>query len=275
MIDNNPLRQYFRRPSIYFKLPSDGRYYDESVVSMPANRELPVYPMTAIDEMTVRTPDALFNGTAVAELIKSCVPNVLDPWKLNNVDIDAVLVAIRAASGDGKMSIQSQCPACSETTEYEVNLMPLLSKIKDVDYNTPLNIHELSIKFRPLTYTEINQNGQNQFEIQKILADLQNFEDGEQKQKLMTDAVKRLNSLITEVVSRTIESIQTPEATVSQKEYIIDFLNNCDRETSNLIKNHSVAMREASELPELDVKCNACQNEYAQRVILNVSDFFD
>jgi hypothetical protein len=63
MVDNNPLRQYFRRPSIYFRLPSDGRYYDASVVSMPPNRELPVYTMTAIDEMTVRTPDALFNGT--------------------------------------------------------------------------------------------------------------------------------------------------------------------------------------------------------------------
>lgn len=275
MVDNNPLRQYFRRPSIYFRLPSDGRYYDATVVNMPPNRELPVYPMTAIDEMTVRTPDALFNGTAVVELIKSCVPNILDPWRLNNIDIDAILVAIRAASGDGKMSIQSQCPACSETTEYDVNLMPLLSKIKNVDYTVPLKIHELAIKFRPLTYTEINQNGQNQFEIQKILVDLQNFEDGDQKQQLMTDAVKRLNTLITEVVARTIESIQTPEATVTQSEYIVDFLNNCDRETSNVIKNKSVEMREASELPELDVKCNSCQNEYTQRVILNVTDFFD
>jgi hypothetical protein len=275
MIDNNPLRQYFRRPSIYFRLPSDGRYYDATVVNMPPNRELPVYPMTAIDEMTVRTPDALFNGTAVVELIKSCVPNILDPWRLNNIDIDAILVAIRAASGDGKMSIQSQCPACSETVEYEVNLMPLLSKITDVDYTVPLKIHELAIKFRPLTYTEINQNGQNQFEIQKILADLQNFEDGEKKQELMTNAVKRLNTLITEVVARTIESIQTPESTVTQSEYIVDFLNNCDRDTSNVIKNRSVEMREASELPELDVKCNSCQHEYAQRVILNVTDFFD
>ena len=38
-------------------------------IDMPENGELPVYPMTAIDEITVRTPDALFNGTAIAELI--------------------------------------------------------------------------------------------------------------------------------------------------------------------------------------------------------------
>jgi hypothetical protein len=91
----------------------------------------------------------------------------------------------------------------------------------------------------------------------------------------MTDAVKRLNTLITTVVAKTIESIETPETTVTQSEYIVDFLNNCDRETSNVIKNRSVELREASELPELDVTCNSCQNEYTQRVILNVTDFFD
>jgi hypothetical protein len=275
MIENNPLRQYFRRPSIYFKLPSGGKYYDPSVVDIPPNGEIPVYPMTAVDEMTVRTPDALFNGTAVVELIKSCVPNIRDPWKINNIDLDAVLVAIRAASGNGKINIQSQCPSCSEVSEYDVNVMPLLAQMKDVDYTNTLKIHELSIKFRPLTYVEINENGQNQFEIQKILTELQNFEETDQKQQLMTDAIKRLNTLVTTIVAKTIEHIQTPESTVTQSQYIIDFLNNCDRETSNAIKDYSVKIREASELPELDVKCGHCQHDYHQRVILNVTDFFD
>jgi hypothetical protein len=85
-MENNPLKQYFRRPAIYIRLPSDGQYYDDTVVNFPPNRELPIYPMTVIDEVTVRTPDALFNGVAVVELIKSCVPNVLDPWKINSVE---------------------------------------------------------------------------------------------------------------------------------------------------------------------------------------------
>jgi hypothetical protein len=274
MIENNPLKQYFRRPSIYFKLPSGGQYYEPGIVDIPPNQELPVYPMTSGDEMTIRTPDALMNGVAIVELIKSCMPNIHDPWKINIVDLDAILVAIRAASGNGKMDIQSVCPSCGESTEYEVNIMPLLEKIKNVDYNVPLLIHELSIKFRPLTYTEINNNGQNQFEIQKILYDLQNFEENEEKQKLMADSVKRLNDLVTNIVAKTIDYIQTPESTVSQKEYIVDFLNNCDRETSNAIKDHSVKIRESSEIPDLDIKCSNCSHEYSQKVILNVTDFF-
>ena len=275
MIENNPLKQYSRRPSIYFKLPSDGKYYDQSIVDFPSNRELPVYPMTAVDEMTIRTPDALFNGVAVVDLIKSCVPNIKDPWKLNNVDLDAVLIAIRAASGNGKMSIQSQCPACKEGLEYEVNLMPMLSSIKDVDYNEELKIHELAIKFKPLTYTEINNNNLDQFEIQKVLAELENFEDNEQKQQMMSDAVKKLNDLINKIVVNTIEYIRTPETSVTDKTYITDFLNNCDRETSNTIKEYSVKLRESSEIPPLDIKCSNCQNEYSQKVVLNVTDFFD
>ena len=54
MNDHNPLKQYFRRPAMYLKLPSQGKFYDETVVRMPENGELPVYPMTAIDEITAR-----------------------------------------------------------------------------------------------------------------------------------------------------------------------------------------------------------------------------
>jgi hypothetical protein len=275
MIENNPLKQYFRRPSIYFKLPSDGKYYDSGVIDFPPNRELPVYPMTAVDEMTIRTPDALFNGVAVVDLIKSCVPNILDPWKINNIDLDAVLIAIRAASGNGKMSIQSQCPACTESSEYEVNLMPMLSSMKDANYTDELKIHELSIKFRPLLYSEINGNNLDQFEIQKVLAELEKFENNEQKQTMMSDAIKKLNELINKIVVNTIECIRTPETIVTDKNYIIDFLNNCDRETSNAIKEYSVKIRESSEIPPLEIKCSNCQNEYSQKVVLNVTDFFD
>jgi hypothetical protein len=274
MIDNNPLKQYFRRPSIYFKLPSDGKFYDHGVVDFPSNRELPVYPMTAVDEMTVRTPDALFNGVAIVELIKSCIPNILDPWKLNNIDLDAILIAIRAASGNGKLEIQSQCPACSEFSTYDANLMPLLADIKNVDYDSELKIHELAIKFTPLTYTEINNNNLNQFEIQKLLTEIDKFEDTEEKQKLMGDAIKKLNDLVNKIVVKTIEYVKTPETVVTDKTFIVDFLNNSDRETSNAIKEYSVKIRESSEMPPLEMTCSNCQHHYSQKVILNVTDFF-
>ncbi len=75
---DNPLRKHFRQPAIYVPLPSQGHYWPSGAVVMPSNNELAVLPMTAIDEITSRTPDALFNGSAVTEIIKSCIPAIRD-----------------------------------------------------------------------------------------------------------------------------------------------------------------------------------------------------
>ena len=275
MSENNPLKQYFRRPSIYFKLPSGGAYYKSDVVDIPPNGELPVYPMTAIDEMTVRTPDGLFNGAAVVELVKSCVPNIIDPWKLNNVDLDAVIVAIKAASGDGSMTIGSECPSCKEQNEYEINLLPILAKSVFVDYTDTLKVRELEIKFRPLIYAETNKNGLDQFKIQKTLMTLNDYEDNDEKSKLMSDTLLQLNDLITHIVADTIDYIQTPEVRVTEKAFIIEFLNNCDRESGTLIREKSVELRSKNELDPVGIKCPSCQHEYKQKIELNVTDFFE
>jgi hypothetical protein len=77
---SNPLRKYFRQPAIHLRLPSGGKFYPDGVVDLPPNGEIPIYPMTAVDEIITRTPDALFNGSAVPDILKSCVPNIKDPW---------------------------------------------------------------------------------------------------------------------------------------------------------------------------------------------------
>ena len=275
MLANNPLKQYFRRPSMYFKLPSDGKYYESGVVNIPENRELPVYPMTAIDEMTVRTPDGLFNGAAIVDLIKSCVPNILNPWKLNSVDMDAVIIAVKAASSDGKMEIVSICPACTEDTKYDIDLMPILSGIADVNYDEELAIRELKIKFKALTYAETNENSLKQFEIQKTLNVIMESEDEEQKRKIMGESITKMNLMVIEIVAQTIAYIQTPETRVTDKSFIVDFLNNSDKNTSEIIKQHSIKLREQNELKPIDVTCPKCQHHYDQRIIMNATDFFD
>jgi hypothetical protein len=90
----NPLSQYFRQPSIYIKLPSGGQFYPPGALDMPPNGELPILPMTAVDEITYRTPDALYNGVATVDVIRSCVPNIIDPWCIPVIDVDPLLIAI-------------------------------------------------------------------------------------------------------------------------------------------------------------------------------------
>lgn len=271
---NNPLRQYFRRPALYLRLPSDGKLYRPGVINMPANGELPVYPMTAIDEITSRTPDALFNGAAMTQLIKSCVPEIVDPWAINSVDFDAILIAIKAASGGNDMEIESQCDSCNEIASYNVNLTGILAQLKSGDYDKELQVNELSIKYRPLNYKEMNDAGLAQFEIQKAFVNLESIEDEEQRKLQTQKALSSVTDLTMKVLTNTIEYIKTPETVVENKEFILDFLKNCDKNVYTSIRDYNAKLKENTEIKPLKIKCIHCNHEYNQPFTLNTADFF-
>lgn len=273
-LENNPLKQYFRRPSIYLKLPSGGKMYSASVLDMPDNGELPVYPMTAIDEISSKTPDALYNGTAMADIIKSCIPAIKDPWAINSIDLDAILIAIKSSSGGNDLTLTSECPACKEVSEYSVNLAGILSQLKSGDYEKELLFNELSIKFRPLTYKEMNEASLAQFEAQRIFVALDAEENAEVKQKKMQDALKYLTDITMNILSRTIMYIKTPVAFVEENTFILDFLQNCDKNAFVTIRDYNAALKAQNEVKPLKIKCVDCSHEYEQQFTLNTSDFF-
>lgn len=273
-VENNPLRQYFRRPAVHIKLPSGGVGYAPGTIDMPPTGELPVYPMTAIDEITARTPDALFNGTAVAELIRSCVPNIKDPWAVNSNDLDAVLIAIKAAAGNDSLEIDSACPSCNESSIYGVNLVGILSTLKSGDYSQPLDIGELKVKFRPITFKEMNAASVQQFEVQRFFENLGNITDEGEKNEKTKEALKRITDITMDLLSHGIEYIQTPTVMVDETAFILDFLKNCDRNIYLKIRDYNAELKLSTEIKPLPVKCIHCQHEYEQPFTLNPSDFF-
>ena len=274
MINQNPLKQYFRRPAVYVRLPSNGKYYAPGVVNIPENGELPVYPMTAIDDITLRTPDALFNGTAMAEIMKSCIPDIIDPWAINNIDLDAILIAIRSASGDSNLEIESTCPACKEGSTYGVDLIAILSQLKSADYITELQINDLRIKFRPLNYKEMNQASVGQFETQRAFAMLEQIQDEEERNLKSKEALHNVTELTMKLLSNAMEYVSTPTIQVTEKEYILDFLRNCDKTAYTNIRDHLSSLRSSTEIKPLKIKCVHCGHNYDQPFTLNTSDFF-
>jgi hypothetical protein len=273
-MDNNPLKQYFRRPAVFITLPSKGKGYANDAIIFPENGELPVYPMTAIDEITLRTPDALFNGTAVAEVIKSCIPSIKDPWKLNASDLDAVLIGIRAAGGDSTLDITTSCPSCKETNTYSVNLINVLSTLRMADYDTKLELNNLSIKFKPMTYAEMNEAAMSQFDVQKTFAEIEKIEDETQKISATQVAIKSITEITMQLIAKSIDYIQTPDSVVSDKNFIYDFLRNCDANMYESIRDHNTNLKASTELKPLNIECAACNHQYLQPFTLNSSDFF-
>lgn len=271
---SNPLKQYFRRPATYIRLPSGGKYNTKDDIEPTVDGEIPVYPMSAIDEITSRTPDALFNGHAVVDIIKSCIPNIKNPWKITTVDMDTILIGIRIASSGDIMDINCQCPHCNTEGVFGLNLTQLLTSRKDVNYSIPLKVRDLELKFKPLRYEETNANGLSQYEVQKIVAELEEITDDKEKSLKTKEALQYMNKITTDIISSTIDYIKTPETTVSDQNYIKEFINNCDRQTANAIKDHSVKLREETDLPPLHTKCTNCGEEFDQPLVLNITDFF-
>ena len=196
MQSNNPLRKYFRQPAIYIRLPSQGQWYEPNSLVMPANRELPVLPMTANDEITSRTPDALFNGSAVIDIIASCMPSIRNPWSVPSTDINAILAGIRIASYGHSMTINSQCPNCGHDHEFELDLRTVLEQLQCPDYTKTLSVTGLTIGFRPLNYRQINENNLLQFEDQKLMQLInQSDVDNQEKLKVISDSFKKITRM--------------------------------------------------------------------------------
>ena len=280
-MDNNPLRQYFRRPAVYLRLPSGGVDYELGAIDMPDSGELPVYPMTAIDEITARTPDALYNGSALVELIKSCIPNIKDPWNISSNDMDSILIAMKAASGNETMEIESECPACKEVNNYGINLIGMLSTFTPGDYTAPLVIGELSFKFKPLRYKEMNGAALGQFELQRVFYQIESTETEEERNRITSEALEKLTLLTMEIVAKTIEYIEIPEtdlspaSRVTDPAFILDYLKSCDRNIYVTLRDHNAKLKASSEIKPLQMKCADCSNEYEQVFTLSPVDFFE
>ena len=271
----NPLANYFRQPSIYISLPSKGEFYPNGTLDMPANNELPVYPMTATDEIAYKTPDALFNGSAVTTVIESCIPNIKDAWAVPVSDIDLILTAIRIASYGHTLDVDTTCPKCNEEASYAFDLRTIIDNIKTPDYKKPVTIGDLEVYIKPLNYKDLNENNIAQFEEQKLSQILQDSDmPEEEKLKLLADAFTKVSDLTISSMVQSIDYIKTPETVVTDKEQIDEFLHECERLAFESIREHIVNLRQINELKPLELKCKECGHEYIQPFTLNMTNFF-
>ena len=275
MTQSNPLQRYFRQPAIYIKLPSNGDFYEPGSLDMPPNGELPIYPMTAMDEITYRTADALFNGNAVASVIESCVPNIKNAWGAPSIDLDTLLIAIRMASYGHDMDFETNCPKCGNENNYGLDLRTVLDAIKCPDYNTVVQVGDIEIFFQPISYQQQNNNSMVQFEDQKILETVPNADIPEtEKIKLLNSAFVKLGEMTMLAIAESISMIKAGDDVVTEPEYIQDFVKNCERSTFNRIRDHIKKLKEDTELKPVNVQCQECQNQYETPFTLDVSNFF-
>jgi uncharacterized protein with PIN domain len=276
MNENNPLQQYFRQPAIYVTLPSQGKFYATDALIMPPTGELPVYPMTAIDEITYRTPDALFNGQSTVNVLQSCVPNIKNGWAIPAMDIDALLIAIRIASYGHNMEFGTVCPKCNHSAEHTLDLRTALDSIRAGDYTSSLNSGDMEIFFRPMTYQNLNDNNKLQYTNQKALQNIPTTDaSDDDKITALGAALKKITEITVSALAQSISAVKTPTALVTEPKFIEELLQNCDKTLFGQIRDRIIELKSAAEMQPLHMVCSECNHNYEQTVTLDMSSFFE
>jgi len=281
-MEQNPLKKYFRQPKVFTTLPSKGEFYPPGVLDMPETGELPVYAMTAKDELIIKTPDALLNGQATVDVIKSCIPAIKDPWKMPSVDLDACLVAIRIATYGETLSLTTRVPVTGEERDFSVDLRQVLNQLVTPTFEHKLKINDIQVELRPLTYKEFTESNLKTFEEQRIFS-LVNDEELEDSEKLSRFATsfKKLTSITINMLSKSIAKLQVGDDEVTNQIHIEEFIDNVDKEFFKGVTDHLEEQRKKFAIEPIKVKSNdedikaGVPKEWEVPVTFDQSNFFE
>lgn len=271
----NPLANYFRQPKIFIRLPSNGDFYPDGSIDKSQTGEYAVYAMTAKDELLFKTPDALMNGQATVEVIRSCVPAIKDPWKMPTIDVDTVLVAIRIATYGQNMDVTAKCPSCAHNNEYEFDLLNYLGAMGNFVFDSKIEVDPLVVNIRPYNYQESTKTSIKALEQQKIfdVVNDENISDEEKLSRFGSSFVK-LTELTVDVICGCISSIETPEGSVSDPALIKDFINNASADIFNKVNDHVTKMKNEIDMKTQEVVCEECQHQYKISLSMDQTNFF-
>jgi len=281
MSEESRLAQFYRQPEIYITLPGS-QFYPEGTLELSATGEIPVYPMTAKDDIAIKTPDALISGEAVVQVISSCIPSITDPWQMPATDVDFALIAIRIASFGDEMELEYTCSneECGEEFKVGVNLNQYIEHLGNIDISyeaTLINYGDLKIHIKPLTYFDLSLIQRRSFEEQRAMEAASQMEElsEEEKQQAYQVILNNLTELNITSITSGVQGIELPDGeVVTKKEEIVDFVNNTSVKLYRKITDAITTIRETTDLKPIDAQCPECKNSMEVPLLFDYANFF-
>lgn len=270
---NNPLKKYFRQPKIYVDLPSKGIYCEPGTI-IGDIEAMPIYGMTGMDEIIMKTPDALLRGESTARVIESCCPVVKNAWDISILDLDLLMVAVRIATYGNTMTVGHKCPKCESENDYEIELGNIINHFKKCVYDGKIVLKDLTINLRPLTYKAWTEFQIRSFNIQRQVAQATQLENPDETQKIIGELYEQIGLLQRETILSQIDTVEVSEGVVDQKSFIQEWVENSEQIIFDEIKKRIEANRTAWEIPELAVVCPECSADSTVAITVDQSDFF-
>jgi len=271
----NPLQQFFRQPKIYIGLPSKGVYNRPGTIQGdPSN--IAVSSMTGMDEIIMRTPDALFSGESSVKIIESCCSSIKDAWDLSSLDIDMLFTAIRIATYGHAMTVGHTCTKCGNENQHELDLNYIIEHFNNCAYKNKIVLKDLIITIQPLTYRQVTDNGLKNYELRKKLSQTESITDEKEQQQLINDLWKELAEVQNNIYLMSIESVETSDVRVEERSFILEWIRNAEKSIFDAITKQVDDNKKAWQLPTFPVVCqnDECKDSTNITVELDQSNFF-
>jgi hypothetical protein len=273
IMPQNPLQQHFRQPKIYISLPSQGAYNKQGTINGDIAK-IPVYGMTGMDEIILKTPDALLSGESTVNVIKSCCPNINNGWDVSMLDADMILTAIRIATYGNTIDVTHTCPKCNHENAYSLDLGVVIEHFTHCKFDNAVVLQDLTINIQPLNYKQSTEFKLKNFKLQQKLSQAEFVEDASEQQLLINGIFKELSEIQTELYIASVESVQTGSTVVTERDYIAEFLSNCDKMIFDKIKESIEKNQKTWQMPLFPAKCEECASENKISLDLDQASFF-
>lgn len=273
----NPLKQYFRQYKLWLKLPSGVSYYPPGTVNFSELGEVGVLPMTGKDELILKNPDALLNGEALIEVLKSCVPGVANPRLLLTNDIDALITAVRYATYNDSLETELTCPNCKHNNLFKLDLQYSLDNMTYLEPEYTVNLESgLTIFVKPYGFPELLGGLHAQFEQSKLTRAIESDTiTDDQRLKLFSTAFREISVVTYNLMCSSVVKVvdESNNINVTEKDFIKDFLQNIDKKSVDLISDLIKEINLIGIKRSFTAHCEKCEHEWESEIDFNPVNF--
>jgi len=275
--NENPLSKYFRKPGIYVQIPTGGRFNPE--IEKTVLDELPILPMTAIDEISMQNPDELLNGEALVNLIKSCVPAIPNPRNLCNVDAEMIYLAIKYATYGKNVQHTHTCSECEEKADYNIDINHILEKFPEITEIPPIEHEDLKVFVTPPKLESLTRLALIEVEQARILNQITKTAEGVEGDevemaKQFAISFRKVSKQNIDLLLSSIDRIVTPDEVVTDKETIMEFMENVPSKIVTKINDAVVvATPSLKDISTFEFSCEKCSHKEKVTFELNPVNF--
>ena len=263
----NPLIERINKiPGETIALPSRGMFYENGELDPEVvDGEIVLYPMTMIDEIMMRTPDMLFQGTAIYKVIGRCAPQILKPKDLLSGDVDYILTYLRKLSYGNKIPIKYKCEHCLEVAEDK-------SKVPAHEYHVPVDDFIRNTKEMDLTKVQSLKfqlkNGQNVWlkpiTISKFI----------QMQNVKADDLIQDPEKYEDYISQSLSSVITRVDEVTDPTHIKEWVKRLPRMYIEELESKFPILNDWGPTFTYKIKCKDCKTQHELSTPINPVHFF-